>query len=167
MVHVLAIITGIDPQHRLLVDPELPARFAALARGAVERDDYPRAAEILEASAGFVAGDPTLDALLAEVAVRVLAREELERPAGAEEPTGGTFTRHHPRLGWELAPRAEFARAYLDPAAAAADMDDYAWDVPVVPAPFVGYAPAPEGLDLSSLYGVMVAFSAPMAQRCK
>jgi lysophospholipase L1-like esterase len=39
--------------------------------------------------------------------------------------------------------RAEFARAYLDPAAAAADMDDYAWDVPVVPAPFVGYAPAP------------------------
>jgi len=39
--------------------------------------------------------------------------------------------------------RAEFALAYLDPEKAASEMDDYAWVVPTVPAPFVGYAPAP------------------------
>ncbi|MEE8579994.1 MAG: SGNH/GDSL hydrolase family protein [Myxococcota bacterium] len=39
--------------------------------------------------------------------------------------------------------RAEFARAYLDPERAAIEMGEYSWDVPTVPAPFVGSAPAP------------------------
>ncbi len=39
--------------------------------------------------------------------------------------------------------RREFARAYLDPERAAQEMEEYSWDVPTVPVPFVGSAPAP------------------------
>ena len=39
--------------------------------------------------------------------------------------------------------RAALAQAYLDPSEALAGLDDYVWDVPTVPSPFVGAAPAP------------------------
>lgn len=39
--------------------------------------------------------------------------------------------------------RATIAKAYSDPARAARELDQYAWEPPKSPAPFVGYAPTP------------------------
>ena len=81
---VRAILRAIDPQHALLEDPRLPARFAELARDAMAVGRWEHAASVLTAGRALVGEQQVLELLHAEVQAQLARIAEQRRVAQLE-----------------------------------------------------------------------------------